>query len=141
MKVGILLAILPGLACIQAAAGAGPNRITWLRDESKALQEARKSGKGLLVEFRAEWCAACKMMDRHTWTDPLVQREIATHFVALSFDLTKETEADEAVARRYLVAGLPTVVIVDCKRSGEGPARVTGYASAHEMLEQLRRME
>ena len=49
--------------------------VAWMHDERSAAEEAHRSGKELLVDFQADWCAACKMMERHTWTDPRVQRE------------------------------------------------------------------
>ena len=127
---------------------AQPERVAWLYDERQAIEASVKSGKPLLIDFRAEWCAACKMMDWHTWADPFVQREIAEHFVPLSLDLTAENEANQELARKYDVAGLPTIVVVWCRGfekactiPGEGPARLTGYAAAAEMLERLRMLE
>jgi thiol:disulfide interchange protein len=124
------------------------NRIAWLHDEHMAIAESLRSGKPLLIDFRAEWCAACKMMDRHTWADTSVQREIAMHFVPLSLDLTTETDANQELARKYDIAGLPTIVLVSCSQSdkrcaipGEGPARLIGYAAPAEMLERLRAFE
>ena len=100
--------------------------VAWLHDERSAAEEAHRSGKELLVDFQADWCAACKMMERHTWVDPRVQREIAEHFVALRLDVTD----DEELAMKYRISGLPTVVA--------GEARLTGYAGPAEMLEWLR---
>ena len=99
--------------------------------------------------FAAEWCAACKELDLHTWTDPTVAREVADRFLALKVDATEETPEIDRVMKKYDVAGLPTVLMMACKDDrppecavpGEGPARVTGFLPPSEMLDRLRRVE
>jgi thiol:disulfide interchange protein DsbD len=119
--------------------------IVWLHDEAKAVRQSRATGKPMLIDFRADWCSACKMLDKHTWADPAVQGEIKARFVPLSLDLSDESAAAGRLAKRYGVAGLPTVMIVVCKAPPagctpprEGQGRLTGYVPPSEMLELLR---
>jgi thiol:disulfide interchange protein len=105
--------------------------IAWLHDETKAVALARSSGRPILVSFHADWCAACEMMNRHTWSDRLVQAEIAQHFVPLSLDLTEDRPA---LKKRYGVSELPTILVLAC---GRQQARLAGYAGPMELLEQL----
>jgi thiol:disulfide interchange protein DsbD len=124
-------------------------RIPWLHDEKVAVQQSRASGKPLLIDFFAEWCAACKELDVHTWTDPVVAKEVAERFVPLKIDATEETEENDSLQKKYAVPGLPTVLMMACRDErppecavpGEGPTRVTGFLPAPEMLERLRRVQ
>jgi len=124
-------------------------RIPWVRDERAAVQQSRATGKPLLIDFFAEWCAACKELDVHTWTDPVVAREVSDRFVPLKIDGTEENEQTEELYKKYNVPGLPTVLMLACRDDrppecavpGDGPTRVTGFLAAPEMLERLRRMQ
>ena len=120
--------------------------IAWLHDEAKAVRQSRITGKALLIDFRADWCSACKMLDKHTWADPAVQDEVKARFVPLSLDMSDESAATGRLAKRYEIAGLPTVVIMVCKNAArqagctpprEGQGHFTGYVPPSEMLELL----
>jgi thiol-disulfide isomerase/thioredoxin len=117
--------------------------IVWLHDEAKAMRQSRATGKPMLIDFRADWCSACKMLDKHTWADPAVQSEIKARFVPLSLDVSHESAATDRLAKRYEVAGLPTILIVVCKVATpgagctlprEGQGRFTGYVPPSEMI-------
>src|SRR5438067_2746308 len=62
---GATLLVLLGAVVLRMGWLAKPHvpEIPWLRDERSALAQARATGKGLLVAFSAEWCAACKELD------------------------------------------------------------------------------
>lgn len=144
--------MIGSLAVLAAALGAHmaatpPAPIGWLHDEAKAVRQSRTTGKPMLIDFRADWCSACKMLDRHTWADPVVQGEIKARFVPLSLDLSDESAATGPLAKRYGVSGLPTVVVMVCKNAVPhagctpppgGKGRLTGYVPPSEMLELLR---
>src|SRR4051812_196348 len=153
MKLGALVLLLGGVGLRFGWLGPAKMEkgfeITWLHDEKLAVEQSRATGKPLLIDMGAEWCAACKELDLHTWTDPVVAREVADRFVPLKVDATEVTPDIERVMEKYDVAGLPTVLMMACKDDrppecavpGEGPARVTGFLPPSEMLERLRRLE
>ena len=153
LKAGALVLLLAGVGLRFGWAGAPrsdkPFQIPWLSDEKMAVQQSRATGKPLLIDFSAEWCAACKELDVHTWTDPVVAKEVSDRFVALKIDATDETEAIDQLTSKYNVPGLPTVLMMACKDDrppecavpGEGPTRVTGFLGPPEMLERLRRVQ
>jgi thiol:disulfide interchange protein DsbD len=103
--------------------------IAWRTDEAAARAEARAAGKPLLIDFVAGWCAACTLLDEQTWSDPEVREAVAARFVPLRVDLSDE-DATRALAARYRVKSLPTVLI--------GKRRVVGFVKPAEMLEEFR---
>ena len=152
-KAGALVVLLGALGLrlgwLGAPSDAAAANIDWLRDERAAVSAARSTGKPLLIDFGAEWCAACKELDVHTWSDPTVAREVAQRFVPLKIDATAETEQIEALEKKYAIPGLPTVLMMACRDEkppecsvpGDGPGRVVGFLPPSEMLERLRRVE
>jgi thioredoxin:protein disulfide reductase len=123
--------------------------IPWLRDEHAALAEARATGKPILVDFFAEWCAACKELDAHTYSDPSVRQELVDRFVPLKVDATDETAEVSRLEQKYGILGLPTVLLFACNDPkpepscavpGDGPFRITGYIPPSEMIERMRRV-
>ena len=132
---GVLLALAIAALTRLVLAGAAdacdaPAPIAWMHDEAQALELSHGIGKPLLIDFRAEWCAACKMLDAFTWADPAVRTEVAARFVPLQLDMTNEDAAANRMAERYGVSELPTVLA--------GSRRVTGFVRPAEMLAVLR---
>src|SRR6267142_287876 len=125
--------------------------IPWLHDERTALEQARVTGKGLLIDFSAEWCAACKELDLHVFSHPAVKAEVADRFVPLKIDATEETDEVSRLEAKYGVPGLPTVLLMacndpppqqrECAVPRDGPGRVTGFIPPDEMIERMRRIQ
>ena len=67
-----------------------------------------------VIDFRADWCAACLDLERETFSDPKI-----AHFFKdgkwdfVSVDMTNMDEAHTALATSYGIQGLPTVLISD----------------------------
>jgi thiol:disulfide interchange protein DsbD len=136
---GVGVALL--VAAITYSTGAADARarrtgaLAWLHDEPAAIALARAEGRPLLVDFWAEWCVACKELDRFVWSDPRV-RDRAARFVPLKLDGTDDSKAFQALVEKYAVQGMPTVLFID-PRGRESPARVVGAVSPEEMLKYL----
>ena len=137
---GVLL--LVGAIVYAAGAAAARERrraaggFAWMSDEAEALAMAAREGRPVILDFWAEWCVACKELDRIAWADPRV-REEAGRFVAVKLDGTDGSEAFQALTEKYGIVGMPTVVFID-PRGREVPRRVTSAISADEMIETLR---
>ncbi|HVP66558.1 MAG TPA: cytochrome c biogenesis protein CcdA [Anaeromyxobacteraceae bacterium] len=124
----------------QARSTTGAAGLDWIhQDEALALGRARAEGKPVIIDFWADWCTACRELDRTAWSDPRVQAA-AKRFVTLKMDGSQESDAFQRVFEKYAVVGMPTVVFID-SHGREMPARVTGATSAEEMLKWLQAAE
>lgn len=125
-----LVAALVGAAAPRPA----PAPIRWRSDEGAALAEARRSGRPILVDAWADWCAGCKLLDRNTWSDPRVRDEVQAHFVPLRLDVSSEGSAAEVRVRALDVSALPVVLVCSSRGCDAAAPRSVGYVGATEML-------
>jgi thiol:disulfide interchange protein DsbD len=140
---GIAL-LVGGIVYAAGAAGARERArstaaFAWLHSEEEAIARAKAEGRPVIIDFWAEWCTACKELDRTAWADPRV-REEAGRFVAVKLDGTDGSDAFQALSEKYGIVGMPTVIFID-PRGREVPERVTGAISADEMIGKLRAVE
>ncbi len=117
-------------------------RIPSLEWTDYTAQRLQASGRPAVVYFTADWCIPCLELDRRTFTDEAVIREL-NRFDGFKVDLTQfDSPESRAVREQFEVRGVPTMVFVD--ESGEelSVARLVGFISAEDMrahLEEVRR--
>ncbi len=145
----LCLAILLRAATLDAPRISGTElrwELTWAGEPAapspvdQALAAARASGKPVMIDFFAEWCAACKELDRATYVAPQVVSE-AQRFVRIKVDGTNGQDALDALYQRFGVEGLPTVAFVSSRGEILAHPRVTGFLGPEEFLEEMRRVQ
>jgi len=122
-------------ASASSSEGGARAGIQWVRTEAEALELAKSTGKPVMIDFTAEWCAACHEMEKFTYTDPRVIAE-SGKFVTAMLDCTEKGDAVmDAVQKKYGVTGLPTVVFVmpDGRRLGG----TVGFVEADDFLKEM----
>ena len=112
--------------------------VKWVELED-AAQLAASSNRPILMDFTAEWCAPCHVLDEEVFRDPLLAKAINQRFIAVRItDRQREdgrnSQEVEALQRRYGVRGFPTVIIADAAGTERG--RMEGYGGR----EQFRRV-
>lgn len=96
--------------------------IRWQEFTQEKFESALASGKPVLIDFWADWCAACHEMDQKTFTDPVIE-SLSVNYVFLKYDATKDSENLKALKAKYGIQGLPTILFFD--RSGQWVSRLT----------------
>lgn len=145
MKLASIVPAIAGAAMLfswmglsHTAAETDPNApaINWLTNEQAAKAQAAAENKPLLIDFGAEWCDACKKLEKLTFPDPRVRSE-AKRFVSLHVDATDaDDEQIKALQEKYKVKGLPTVIMLD--RAGNEVFRLTEFAKADDFYAAMR---
>ena len=106
-------------------------------DEARSL--AAKTARPVVIDFYADWCTACKELEKDTFSAPEVQA-LKDQFVFLKFDATKETPEFEKLRREFEIVGLPHLVFIDAKGKWQQDLTLTGYEKAPEFAERLNRL-
>ena len=130
----VALAVTIVLGSVPAVADAEAGAISWSHDPEQAFSVARETGRPVLVNVHADWCAPCHLMDAETFGNPDVIRR-ADMFVTLKVD----ADEDEAFADRYDVTLLPTTLVLTS--TGKEVLKLRGVVDAPEMLEVFGRLE
>jgi thioredoxin:protein disulfide reductase len=83
--------------------------IKWQTYSADLLAQAAKNGKPVLIDFRADWCAACIEMEEKTFPSQGLQL-LSAQFVMVRYDATQESEELAALREKYEIVGLPTIL-------------------------------
>lgn len=108
--------------------------IAWLTSYDKALQEATKKNQPVMIDFYADWCTACKILDKDVYTAPDVIKK-SQSFVNLKIDTDKDTE----IAARYKVYALPTLIFLD--GSGKVLWRLEGATTTPHFISTMQKVQ
>ena len=99
---------------------------------------ADAGGRITMVEFTAEWCAACRELEAHTFTDADVSRKLAAMRL-LRVDVTDVDADSRALLDRFGLFGPPAMIFID--DAGREQGRVLGFQSAGQFVESLTSIE
>ena len=142
----VLLTVGVGTALVgagAAASGAGAERdgstIAWQSGYDAGIAMAKAEHRPVMIDFGADWCEACKDLERKTYVDARVQAA-AQRFVAIKLDATTIDDALQKILDRYSVVGLPTVIFIDSKGELLSDPRVTGFVEAKRFVELMERV-
>ncbi len=97
------------------------------------LARARATGRLTLIDFHAEWCAPCKVLESSVLGDPRVV-EALEEFEFLKVDTDRYVEPSDY----FKVVGLPTLIVVDS--GGKEIYRREGMIDADELVRALNQL-
>ena len=84
-------------------------RVKTLRELDAVLSRAQAAGKPVALDLYADWCIACKAMEREVFPAPSVRNGLAA-FTTVQLDLTDNTPEHRALLDKYQVFGPPALL-------------------------------
>jgi thiol:disulfide interchange protein DsbD len=143
----IVGALSGGRDVLQPLAGlrAGSEReahLTFERVKDVAELDSRvqnAAGKHVMLDFYADWCVACKEMERFTFSDERVQARLKDTLL-LQADVTANSADDAALLRRFGLFGPPGIIFYNGLGEEIAGTRVIGFEPPEKFLRSLDRV-
>ena len=107
-------------------------------DLSSRIAEAGARGQWTLVDFYADWCVSCHVIEREVFGDAQVATVLAGMQVVRP-DVTANDPADQALMKAWQVAGPPTLLLIGPDGQERRAERTVGEISAEAFLARLQR--
>jgi thiol:disulfide interchange protein DsbD len=129
---------LRGVAFVNAVGSESPRahgmsftRVESLADLEQRVAQATNQGRGVMLDYYADWCVTCKEMEKYTFSDPDVQAVLADT-VLLQVDVTANNRNDKALLKEFSLIGPPAILFFDSDGNERRPYRVVGFMPAEE---------
>lgn len=92
----------------------GEALIKWTPYSEAVVAQAKADGQPVILDFFAEWCAACHELEEKTYTNPEFV-ELSKQFKLVKIDATEDLPEVKQILEKYKIKGLPTVIFINKK--------------------------
>ena len=99
------------------------------------LETAKASGRWVLIDYYADWCVSCKVMEKQVFAKPDVLNALQDVRL-LRLDVTADSPASRELLQRYQVPGPPSLLWIAPDGSERRDRRITGQVDAETFLQQ-----
>ena len=107
-------------------------RIKTVDDLQRELDSAKAQGKPVMLDFYADWCAYCKVMEKEVFPDPAVVAALEG-VVLLQADITVQDDEDKALAKHLNMSAPPMLFFWDKEGNDLRNKRLTGSVTAEQL--------
>jgi thioredoxin:protein disulfide reductase len=100
----------------------------------KLFKQIKDSKKITLVDLYADWCVACKELDKYTFSEKKVS-SLLENLNLIKFDITKTSEDNSKFLKDYKLYGPPAMLFFNSDGEEIRQARVVGFIDADNFIE------
>ncbi|WP_324832484.1 protein-disulfide reductase DsbD [Pseudomonas saxonica] len=99
----------------------------------RELNTAKAQGQWVLLDYYADWCVSCKVMEKQVFGQPQVM-DALQGVRLLRLDVTTDTVASRELLSRYQVPGPPSFIWIGPNGVERRAQRITGEVNAQTFL-------
>lgn len=132
---------LQGLASAKPALAQGLafQKVTSMAQLQPLLEQARRNGQPVMLDFFAEWCVSCYELEYVTFNDAGVHQALAGYQL-IRVDVTANDEAAQALSREYGVMGPPALLFYGADGALAPQLTVVGVMGAEDFVRHVARV-
>jgi len=126
-----------------AASVAGPAQsssewqtVSTAEELDKVLAQASAAGQPLLLDWYADWCISCKVIEHEVLNNPQVLDRLKGYRL-VRFDMTASNAGQRALLDRYQLFGPPALMFFGKNGSEKSDLRVIGEINAADFAERV----
>ena len=134
--VGQPLKVFTGNTQIASSANTAHDAFITLKDPAsldRELASAKAQGQWVMLDYYADWCVSCKVMEKKVFAKADVQQALQGVRL-LRLDVTADTVASRELLSRYQVPGPPSFVWIGPKGEERRGQRIIGEVNAETFL-------
>lgn len=112
--------------------------ISQVENLHKHMQEAQQAGQPVIVDWYADWCISCKVIERNVLQNPEVRQLFQQgNYRLLRLDITANTPEHRALLNQYQLFGPPIIQFFQANGNELESLRVVGEVTAVDFIERL----
>jgi thiol:disulfide interchange protein DsbD len=103
---------------------------------NQALNTAHKNKKAVVLDVYADWCIACRQLDKTVFSNALVLNAL-NQVILLRLDLSNQTKENTQLQKRLEIVGPPTLLFFDKTGHEAKPYRLVGTIDPQNFVDHL----
>ncbi|POA36460.1 protein-disulfide reductase DsbD [Pseudomonas sp. GW456-12-1-14-TSB6] len=122
---------------VGSAVPSGHEAFTTIKDPAalqRELDAAKAQGQWVLLDYYADWCTSCKIMEKQVFGQARVMQALSDVRL-LRLDVTADNAASRELLGRYKVPGPPSFVWIGADGEERRSQRITGEVDADTFLQ------
>lgn len=130
------------LALISAPANAVLDSSSSVQQSIASVEKEILAAKGspVMIDFYADWCSSCKVMEATTFKNPQILN-LLKQVKLIRVDITKNSTADKELMRYFSVIAPPTFLFFDKAGNPLNQLKTVGEVTTDELLTILKAAE